>query len=96
LGKELILYAYARGGWSFNAKFPLMKLTTTQILENIDGYFDQLQNVSELKPNDEFTIQFKLNNHIVDQIIPVEGSVEIYGSIDTHGNILYHLSDMTG
>lgn len=69
LAKELILYTYARSGWGFNVKFPLSKLFTTEVLQEVDGYFDQLRDVSEVNVSDDFIIQFKLNNHIVDDTI---------------------------
>ena len=76
LAKELILYTYARGGWGFNVKFPLSKLFTTEMLKEVDGYFDQLHNVSETHVSSDFMMQFKLNNHISDVKIHLTSGIK--------------------
>ena len=94
LAKELILYTYARGGWGFNVKFPLSKLFTTEVLKEVDGYFDQLRDVSEVSVSNDFMMQFKLNNHIVDDTIYLNTGVKaIIGSdIDNHGMPQWYLN----
>lgn len=92
LAKELILYTYSRGGWGFNVKFPLSKLFTTEVLKDVDGYFDQLRNVSKVKVFDDFMMQFKLNNHISDvKIYLTSGLKSIVTHIDDMGVDKYTL-----
>ena len=92
LAKELILYTYVRGGWGFNVKFPLSKLFTTEVLKEVNGYFDQLHNVSEVKVSNDFMMQFKLNNHISDvKIHLTSGLKSIVTHIDDMGKDTYTL-----
>ena len=85
LAKELILYTYARGGWGFNVKFPLSKLFTTEVLKEVDGYFDQLRDVSEIQVSNDFMMQFKLNNHISDIKIHLTSGIK---------STVIHIEDM--
>lgn len=92
LAKELILYTYARGGWGFNVKFPLSKLFTTEVLKEVDGYFDQLRDVSEVSVSNDFMMQFKLNNHISDvKIYLTSGIKSTVTYIDDMGREKYTL-----
>lgn len=93
LAKELILYTYARGGWGFNVKFPLSKLFTTEVLKELDGYFDQLSDVSNVYASDDFMMQFKLNNHLVDNTLYLTSGIKsvIESDIDAHGQPYWYL-----